>query len=76
VHPRRWVVERLIGWRAEIAILIGGLPYQLGEPEMRVFLSIVAMTILLAPVAASAHGKDGKGECHQHKDEKTYHCHP
>jgi ATP-dependent DNA ligase len=41
----------------------------LGEPDMRVFLSIVAMTILLAPMAASAHGNDGKGECHRHKGE-------
>ena len=49
---------------------------QLGDPKMRVFLSIVAMTILLAPVAASAHGNDGKGECHRHKGERTYHCHP
>jgi hypothetical protein len=46
------------------------------DPKMRVFLRIVAMTILLAPVAASAHGNDGKGECHRHKGERTYHCHP
>jgi hypothetical protein len=43
---------------------------------MRVVLSIVAITILLSPITARAHGNDGKGECHRHKGEKTYHCHP
>jgi hypothetical protein len=43
---------------------------------MRAFLGIVAMTILLAPVPASAHGHDGNGKCHRHNSEKTYHCHP
>jgi hypothetical protein len=43
---------------------------------MRAFLGIVVMTILLAPVSASAHGDDGKRKCHRHNREKMYHCHP
>jgi len=43
---------------------------------MRLFLSIIAATILLAPVAASAHGSaTSKGECHRH-GKSAYHCHP
>jgi hypothetical protein len=43
---------------------------------MRAFLGIVAMTILLAPLSASAHDNDGKGKCHRHTSERMYHCHP
>jgi uncharacterized membrane protein YuzA (DUF378 family) len=40
---------------------------------MRLIVGIAALMILLAPVSASAHGKN---ECHRHADkDSTYHCH-
>ncbi len=45
---------------------------------MRLIFSIIALTILLVPVSASAHGNvTGKNECHRHANDKDgqYHCH-
>jgi len=43
---------------------------------MRLLFTILTMTILLAPVAASAHGNSmSKKEFHRHVGENSFHCH-
>ncbi len=51
-------------------IVIGGIR----RLFMRLVFGILALSLALVPISASAHGEGAKKECHQH-DTRAPHCH-